>query len=92
MIGGYGSGRDQVFINKIIFLTISSFCNNRFFQYIIEITRLDDCQLKRVATLDFYFEHGVCQSYQFEVEKILFCFGSYPHEACYTLVEFVALI
>ena len=42
---------------------------------IFKISRIDGCNLKRVDSLDFDFYNGACNSYQFEIEKILFCFG-----------------
>ena len=42
---------------------------------IIKISRLDGCNFKRVRSLEFDFYYGACNTYNFEVEKILFCFG-----------------
>lgn len=41
----------------------------------VQISRIDECKIKKVGTLDFDFYNGACSTYQFDVEKILFCFG-----------------
>ena len=41
----------------------------------VQIGRVDECNVTRVKTLDFDVFSGACNTYQFDVEKILFCFG-----------------
>ena len=41
----------------------------------IKISRLDGCNVKRIGSLEFDYRRGACNTYQFDVEKILFCFG-----------------
>ena len=41
----------------------------------VKISRIDGCNIKRVGSLKFDFSWGACNTYQFDVEKILFCFG-----------------
>ena len=45
----------------------------------IKISRIDGCNIKRVSSLDFDFRFGACKTYQFEIERILFCFASDCH-------------
>ena len=51
---------------------------------LIKISRIDGCNVKRVASLEFDFYDGACNTYRFEVEHqklrfeveiILLCFG-----------------
>ena len=49
---------------------------------VIKISRIDGCNVKRVDSLEFDFFDGACDTYQFEVEKILFCFG-YDQQKCH---------
>ena len=39
-----------------------------------QISKVEDCTLKRIADLPFYFEHGACTMRQ---EKIFLCFDFY---------------
>ena len=48
---------------------------------VIKISRIDGCNVKTVDSLEFDFFDGACSTYQFEVEKILFCFG-YDQQEC----------
>ena len=50
---------------------------------VIKISRIDGCNVKRVGTLEFDFDDGACNTYQFEMEKILFCFGWNTHRECH---------
>ena len=50
---------------------------------VIKIGRIDGCNVKRVGTLEFNFKQGACNTYQFEMEKILFCFGSDTDQECH---------
>ena len=43
---------------------------------------MDGCNVKRILSLEFDFRRGPCSTYQFEVEKIVFCFGTNEQE-CY---------
>ena len=50
---------------------------------VIQISRIDGCNIKRVGTLEFDFKEGACNTYQFDVEKILFCFGGDSERQCH---------
>ena len=41
----------------------------------VKISRIDGCNIKRIGNLEFDFYDGACNTYRFDVEKILFCFG-----------------
>ena len=41
----------------------------------VKVSRIDGCNVKRVGKLPVDFSSGACNTYQFDVEKILFCFG-----------------
>jgi len=45
--------------------------------------RIDGCNVKRVSSLKFDFYLGACNTYQFGMEKILFCFGSGTKRECH---------
>ena len=47
---------------------------------VIKISRIDGCNVERVGNLEFDFSGGACNTYDFEVEKILFCFGTDEQE------------
>ena len=49
----------------------------------VKISRIDGCDIKRVGNLEFDFYRGACNNYQFEVEKILFCFGGNSERECH---------
>ena len=49
----------------------------------VKISRIDGCNIKRIGNLEFDFNYGACNTYQFDVEKILFCFGGYPYRQCH---------
>ena len=50
----------------------------------VKISRIDGCNIKRVGNLEFDFSFGACNTYQFNVEKILFCFGFFSsHRQCH---------
>ena len=50
---------------------------------VIKISRIDGCNVKRIGTLEFDFYYGACSTYQFEMEKILFCFHAYAAKECH---------
>ena len=60
----------------------------------VKISRIDGCNIKRVGNLEFDWVRfytsgppgsggGACNTYQFDVEKILFCFGSSSYRQCH---------
>ena len=49
----------------------------------VKISRIDGCNIKRVGNLEFDFYDGACNTYRFDVEKILFCFGDYSSRQCH---------
>ena len=49
----------------------------------VKISRIDGCNIKRVGSLEFDFNYGACNTYQFDVEKILFCFGGDSERQCH---------
>ena len=46
----------------------------------IKISRIDECNVKRIGNLEFDFAGDACNTYLFEVEKILFCYGTDEQE------------
>ena len=67
LIGGMNRKKKVIISNGLIIVCL------------IKIHRIDGCQIRQLRiSLDFDFWHGVCQTYRFGYEKILFCFGSYP--------------
>ena len=49
----------------------------------VKISRIDGCNIKRIGNLDFDIYGGSCNTYQFDVEKILFCFGGGSERQCH---------
>ena len=54
-------------------LVIYQISHEKFMMF--QISRIDGCNIKRIGNLEFDFWWGACNTYQFDVEKILFCFG-----------------
>ena len=50
---------------------------------VITISQIDGCNFKRVGTLEFDFSWGTCNTYQFEMEKMLFCFHYKATKQCH---------
>ena len=50
---------------------------------VIQISRIDGCNVKRVGTLEFDFKWGACNTYQFDMEKILLCFQLSAGKQCH---------
>ena len=50
--------------------------NLEYITIVFKISRIDDCNVKRIGSLEFDFSGRSCNTYPFEVEKILFCFGT----------------
>ena len=73
IIGGYKKKRQVNHLRK----------SHSNIETVIKISRIDGCNVKRVGTLEFDFKTGACNTYQFEMEKILFCFGPSPDRECY---------
>ena len=44
----------------------------------VKISQIDGCNIKRIGNLEFDFSFGACNTYQFDVEKILLCFSDHP--------------
>ena len=55
-------------------LVANRLCRKKF-NDCVKISRIDGCNIKRIGNLEFDFSGGACNTYQFDVEKILFCFG-----------------
>ena len=77
----------KINLARWIELPITSSCKLNCNLIDVKISRIDGCSVKRVADMEFNFNYGACNTFQFDIEKILFCFGTISGQHCHTWVK-----
>ena len=76
VFGGYGSSQNK----QVIFLYYFTIKTDSSFQ----ISKIADCDLKRIGELPNEFQRGSCGTFLFDgTERVMFCFPASDQKKCF---------